>query len=282
MGKCVSSAPDDVCTPVLHGNYSASMSSMSCASRSRNEQLVIGVLRLDYDYPEQLYDIDYADSFLYRIKYKRVKGLTFELAQKGLTLPFEVERELRACLKELRAVPDMAGIISDCGFLINYQDLARKQKASDARKIPIAMSSLLLLPSITSTLEEDEQILVITANACALRPVFANLMQKYCHFDESFIQRTFVIIGGEDVDGFGDEIQRGDKIDLAKAEKGFKSLIADTIKDTRHNIGAILFECTQLGFIKNGVREKFELPVWDSLDLANFIHAGASWHVPRV
>lgn len=244
--------------------------------------MVVGVLRLDYDYPEQLFDIDDADSFQYRIKYKLVKGLTFGLAQKGDALPAEVERELLTCVEELHTEPNIAGIISDCGFLINYQDLAREHNVSDSLKIPIAMSSLLLLPVITSILERDEQILVVTANASALRPVFVDLMQKYCHFNQDFIQRTFVIIGGEEVEGFGDEIQRGDKIDIAKAEPGFQSLISDTINDTKHNIGAILFECTQLGFIQNGVREKFKLPVWDSLDLADFIHAGASWHVRRV
>ena len=43
----------------------------------------LGVIRLDYDYPAALGDIDSPESFAYRVYYKVVPGFTFEMAQAG-------------------------------------------------------------------------------------------------------------------------------------------------------------------------------------------------------
>ena len=134
----------------------------------------------------------------------------------------------------------------------------------------------MLVPSILNTLDEDEQILVVTSNCEALKPSFSALMKKYCYIgDDQILEDRFRIIGGENVDGFGREIQNGEKIDIARATPGFVKLIGDAIGDSNNNIGAILFECTELPIYGDVIKEKFRLPVWHAINAADYIY-GAS------
>ena len=47
------------------------------------DDAVLGVIRLDYDYPPIPGDVDCPDSFSYDVIYRTVPGLTFEMAQSG-------------------------------------------------------------------------------------------------------------------------------------------------------------------------------------------------------
>ena len=44
----------------------------------------LGIVRLDYDYPPSLGDIDCPKSFAYNVYYRTVPGLTFEICQSGV------------------------------------------------------------------------------------------------------------------------------------------------------------------------------------------------------
>ena len=51
----------------------------------------LGVIRLDYDYPPALGDIDHPGSFYYDVFYRVVPGLTFGMCQKG-EMPDEIKQ----------------------------------------------------------------------------------------------------------------------------------------------------------------------------------------------
>ena len=47
------------------------------------DDVKLGVIRLDYDYPPIPGDVDSPDSFSYDVIYRVVPGLSFEVAQSG-------------------------------------------------------------------------------------------------------------------------------------------------------------------------------------------------------
>ena len=241
------------------------------------EDLIIGILRLDYDYPAQLGDVDYPGSYKYKTKQIVVGNLTFAMAQAGTPLTNNIKRNLADALKEFRATPNVVGIIGDCGFMLNYQnDVLLENEQINGSIIPIGMSSLIMTSTILTTINKDQQILIVTADADSLSPSFPGLMEKYQYLNSSIVDERFVIVGGENVTGFGKEIQAGDKINITQATPGFIDLVNNTINDENNNIGAILLECTQLPIFGDDFKEVFGLPVWDAITLANFLHAGST------
>ena len=60
----------------------------------------LGVIRLDYDYPPAPGDIDSQLSFDYKVVYRVVPGLTFDICQSG-TLTDDVKEQLNQAISDL-------------------------------------------------------------------------------------------------------------------------------------------------------------------------------------
>jgi len=135
----------------------------------------LGVIRLDYDYPPALGDIDHPGSFYYDVFYRVVPGLTFGMCQKG-EMPDEIKQRFIDAIKWLDA-QGVAGITSDCGFFMNFQDLART--VTDK---PVFMSSLCQLPAVVCAYAAHEHIALFTANGESLKPM-RDLIKKECGVD---------------------------------------------------------------------------------------------------
>lgn len=236
----------------------------------------LGVIRLDYHYPMQPGDIDDPDSFEFPVVYRAVPGLTFQMCMKGKMTP-EVEEDFIAAIKYLDA-QGVSAITGDCGFMLWFQDLASKHT-----HLPIAMSSLCSLPSVTVSLSNHGKIAIFTANGASLEPMH-DLIKDMCGIDPN--QDKFVIVGCEDVEGF-DPIFVGEKLDIEKATVGIVAKAKTVIKE--HPIRGFLFECTQLPPFSDAVRAATHKPVWDAITNADvFIRAFVDnprfglndWHAP--
>ena len=83
---------------------------------------ILGVIRLDYNYPPAEGDIDCPGSYDYDVLFRVVPGFTFEMAQSGL-LSEDVEQEFIDAVKWLEA-RGVSGITGDCGFMMAFQPLA--------------------------------------------------------------------------------------------------------------------------------------------------------------
>ena len=89
------------------------------------EHPTLGVIRLDYDYPAAVGDVDHPDSYHYPVIYRVVPRLTFQMAQSGqLTLAVAVE--LDRAIQWLDQEADVNAITGDCGFMLWFQDRVRK------------------------------------------------------------------------------------------------------------------------------------------------------------
>lgn len=224
----------------------------------------LGVIRLDYDYPPAPGDIDCPDSFDCDVYYKVVPGLTFEMCQKG-EITEEVKQRFKDSIKWLVEEKKVHGITGDCGFMMNFQSLAR-----EVTKIPIFMSSLCQLPAVTCAYAEKEQIIIMTANGKSLEPM-RDLIRDECGVDTQ--DKRYNIVGCEDVPHFGQAVANGDKVNTKKATKGIVKKAREALKKYPQS-RAFLLECTELPPYSDAIRFHTGLPVYDSITACHFFISG--------
>jgi hypothetical protein len=85
------------------------------------EDPILGILRIDYTYTPVLGDIDYAGTFRYKVVYKIIPGLTFQMCQHGKLTP-AVKRNCIDAVKYLNK-QNVCEITGDCGFMTHIQEL---------------------------------------------------------------------------------------------------------------------------------------------------------------
>jgi len=82
----------------------------------------LGIIRLDYNYPAHVGDIDHPGSYGYDVYFAVVPGLTFAMCMAG-KMTDEVEAEFKDAIHRLEA-KGVSAITGDCGFMMNFQKLA--------------------------------------------------------------------------------------------------------------------------------------------------------------
>jgi hypothetical protein len=222
----------------------------------------LGVIRLDYDYPPAPGDIDHPASFGYDVFYRVVPGLTFSMCQSG-TMTSEVEKNFEDALDWL-CEKGVSGITGDCGFMMYFQQLARRRCT-----LPIFMSSLAQTPAVTCAFNQHELIAILTANSETLKPM-RNLIKDECGVDPE--ERRFVIVGCQDVPGF-EAVARGEKVNVQKVTPGMVEQAKKTLMQYP-KIRAFLFECTELPPYSDAVRASTRLPVYDAITSCDFFISG--------
>jgi len=235
----------------------------SSVSNSENAAPSLGVIRLDYDYPPAPGDIDSPDSFGYDVFYRVVPGLTFEMCQKN-TMTAEVEEAFNDAVDWLIREKNVNGITGDCGFMMWFQQLARRRTS-----IPVFMSSLAQLPAVTCAYSKEEQIIILTANETTLKPM-KELIRDECGVDTEDVR--FHIIGAGSVPGF-EAVALGEKVDTKLVEPGIVKLCMDSL-EKYPKARAFLFECTELPPYSDAVRKATGLPVFDAITACNFFVNG--------
>ena len=205
-------------------------------------KITLGIIRLDYKYPPIIGDIDHPDSYNYDVVYRVIPGFTFQMCQQGL-LTKKVKKHFINGIKWLDETQQVDAISGDCGFMMYFQELARKYTQK-----PIFMSSLILLPTIISAYNKTEQIVIFTANYSTLEPM-RDLIRKECGINTG--EKRFIIIGCQDIPGF-DAVAKGEKVNsklvLPAIVERAKQFV-EYYKDVRD----ILLECTELPFYEDSI-----------------------------
>jgi len=231
-------------------------------SAGKAQAACLGVIRLDYDYPPAPGDIDHPGSFDYDVFYRVVPGFTFEVCQSGKMSP-GVEKEFVEAVQWLVA-QGVSGITGDCGFMMYFQELARRHCTK-----PVFMSALAQLPAVTCGYSQYELIAIMTANGASLRPM-RQLIKDDCGCDPE--ERRFIMVGCEDVPGF-EAVAVGGKVDVEAVTPG---MVAKAKECLRQNpkIRAFLMECTELPPYSDAIRAATRLPVYDAITCCNFFIEG--------
>ena len=209
-------------------------------------------------------NIAHPDTFSFPIKYARVKGTHYKNIVESPNTD-----ALNEMIKASKQMQDegIRAIISNCGFNAIFQ-----KELSNSVFIPVISSSLVQIPLVHAFLKDDSKIGVITATK-------DYLTEK--HFLNAGIDKSIpiVIVGLEDSDEFAKiRLNSNAVFDVKKFAEELLS-IADNLV-SGNNIGAIVFECTDLPPFSHFLREKFELPVFDIVSLTNMLYEsliGNNW-----
>jgi len=146
-------------------------------------------------------------------------------------------------------------ITSNCGFTIRYQEAV----AAGVR-VPVALSSLLLLPGLLRQLPNNGKIAVLTYDSAC----FSDELLTLAGVED----RTQVVIEGIEGGKFwSDEMMK------PPPRTDVRALIADVlacakkVRDANSGIAIILLECASFPLAAKTVRRETGLPVYDMISL---------------
>jgi Asp/Glu/hydantoin racemase len=225
----------------------------------------IGILLLNTRFPRIPGDIGNATTFDFPVAYKVVKGATHEtIVEKTdpqLLKPFieaaqELERE------------GVKAITTSCGFLAIFQE-----ELASSVKIPVFTSSLLQVPLVYSMLKKDKKVGIIT--------VYKKSLSKR-HLEAAGIESIPVVIYGLDnasewpklgLFTMGDLNVQNPMLDLDKMESEIIEVAKRMVRENS-DVGAIVFECTNMCPYASSVQKATGLPVFDITTLTNYVYDG--------
>ncbi|MGN9839650.1 aspartate/glutamate racemase family protein [Nonomuraea sp. H19] len=221
----------------------------------------IGIVMLDNRIPRPPGDVGNAASFPFPVAMAVSTGAdtrqVVENHAAGL-LP-----AITATAKEL-ADGGVSAVTTCCGFLAVFQ-----QELADSLEVPVATSSLLQVPLVLRTLRQDQVVCVLTANAATLTDahlravgVGADLRPRVHLAGLERTEHLYPVLTGEI-----------ENLDVARAEGEVVAAARAAIAQ-RPEIGAFVFECTNLPPYAAAVRADTGRPVWDALSLIGWLHAG--------
>lgn len=196
-------------------------------------------------------------SFSYPVLYRSVPGAWVSNVVPGdpsLTDAFV------SCAQEL-VQQGAAAIASNCGFAVRYQGAV-----AAVAKVPVSMSSLLLLPTLLATLPAGGRIGVLTFDSRCFKP---ELLVKSNVREDAPLS----IAGLEGTEAHA--IMSRPVVDMPPAQ-----LEADVLTCVRkllerdRSIVKLLFECVGFCPASAAVRRTIGLPVFDALSNADLLMAG--------
>lgn len=217
----------------------------------------IGIIMLDTVFPRIPGDVGNAGTFSFPVRYKTVKGASpqrvVKEADPALLVPFiEAARELEQ--------EGVKAITTSCGFLAIFQ-----KEMAEAVSIPVFTSSLLQIHLAQKIINPKQKVGILTARAQSLTPR---------HFAGVGLDNIDLIIKGmDDAKEFSGTFIEGKPsldVDSCRAE-----MIAAAKKLVSQNsdIGALVFECTNMPPFSKAVQEVVKLPVFDVVTMINYIYS---------
>jgi hypothetical protein len=216
----------------------------------------IGILYIeDVWYPMLPGNVVNGYTFPFPVRLKAVHGLT---VQKLFTMDPSVKAGVLEAVKELEQ-EGVRAISSACGFFGNYQTAA-----AAASEVPVALSSLLQVPWILSTMRPDQKIGVLTADASSITPY----LLEQCGIDSP---ERLVIRDLRHAEEFSCILEGRGTFDNLKVMKEVVRE-AQIALQTAPEIGAILLECSDMPPYAYAVAAAVKKPVFDFTTLIRWLY----------
>lgn len=217
----------------------------------------IGMLCAEWNIPFIPGDLNNANTFPFPIRYETVPGASGASVLRGegnafADLMVDAARKLEA--EGVRA------ITGNCGFMIAFQDYVAERV-----NIPVFLTSLVQLPMLLKMVGGTKKIGILTANSASLgEREFAQAgvvdtsrlrvqgMELFPHFNDVILKE----LGTLDEDKMREEVVTA-AVELLKANP---------------EIGAFMFECSDLPPYAKAVHEATGLPVFDWANFINYVY----------
>jgi hypothetical protein len=223
----------------------------------------VGILLVDTRTPFIPGDVGNASTYSYPVLFQTVAGATVaKVLARDESLADRVV-DAAAKLEQM----GVRAIASDCGFMLRFQE-----KVAEAVRVPVILSSLLLLPLLEQTLAGHGKIGIITADGQKLTADLlhlAGLREKDCvvvrglesqpYFRAPVLDETGILVPEE-------------------IEKEVVSVARDLVE--RHpEIGPILLECSCLPPYAHAVQKATGRPVLDFVTMID-LFSNAAFRTP--
>lgn len=218
----------------------------------------IGILVLDTAFQRVPGDVGNAATWNFPVQYKVVRGATSSHVVRHQIDENTVNLFLEAC-NELVAM-GVDGITTSCGFLA----LLHPRLVAHV-PVPVATSSLLQIPLVQQLLPRGQRVGILTMDKNALTPA---------HFIAVGAPTDLLIAGIPQDSVFRQhQLHGGLRADVALHEEIVLAAVEELVK-ANPDIGALVFECTNLSTFSARVEEVFGRPVFDIVTLVEWFHAG--------
>ncbi len=216
----------------------------------------LGVLMLDTRFTRFAGDIGNPESYREPVLFEVVRGATVDKVVPAQAPPL-IEDFVKAGERLIARGAD--AITTGCGFLVlNQQDLAARLP------VPVATSSLLLIPSLMTLLPAGKRLGVLTFSARDLTPA---------HFVAAGAPPDTPVEGVQQDGVFQKAIYERPCDDSVSAREAEVVAAARRLLARHDDIGAILFECTNFPPHRAAVRSATGLPVYDVFTLIGMLRA---------
>src|SRR3990172_4650761 len=150
-------------------------------------------------------------------------------------------------------------ITTSCGFLAMFQ----KEMAA-AGNIPVFTSALLQLPVVYRMLRPDQKVGVVTANARSLNP---GIIEAVGATDV-----PIAIVGLEDKWEFTTNWKTNDNLQYDAVKDEVLEAVGRLVRENP-DIGALVFECTNLQQYSKDIQDLTGLPIFDIVTMTRWIHS---------
>lgn len=218
----------------------------------KRRQPPLGILMLDIRFPRIVGDIGNPASFDFPVIFQTLEGIGPSDAVAAHPDRARIEAALAANARKLAACGAI-GISTSCGFLALFQ---RELAASSP--VPVATSALLMIAKLA-----PRRVGVITASAGNLTPA---------HFVAVGAPVDTPVEGMPEKGAFAATfLANGATLDRAAVER--ETVAAGRTLLGRHEVDAIVLECTNLPPYAQTLREELGVPVFDVLDLLRGFYA---------
>jgi hypothetical protein len=218
----------------------------------------IGILVLDTGFQRIPGDIAYAPTWRFPVQYAVVRGATSQRVVQQTISEDVVQLFLKAC-DDLVAL-GVDGITTSCGFLALLHP-----RLTAHCPVPVASSSLLQIPLLQSMLPKGKRVGVVTMSKDALTPA---------HFKAVGAPTDLPVAGIPQDSVFRQHQLTNQLVADAKAHERIVLDVVGELLAANPDIGALVFECTNLPTFSAAVEATFGIPVYDIVTLVEWFHAG--------
>ena len=214
----------------------------------------IGLLMLKTYFPRLVGDIGNPETFEFPVKRVIVNNATSKNVVKSndASLVEDFISEAQKLEKE-----GIKAITTSCGFLARFQD-----EVESHLSIPFFSSSLLMIPLIQEIIG-NKTIGILTARKQTLNEECFKCVKG---------QYDAVMYGMEGTHFADIYVENHTNLDVDRARNDIYSVI-DKMLAENGNIGAILFECTNMAPFSQDVINKYGIPVFDICSLVRMINS---------
>lgn len=154
-------------------------------------------------------------------------------------------------------------IVTGCGMTGTMQ-----RDLTEAVNIPVFSSTIQFIPQIYSSLKKNKKIGILTVSSKLLTR-WNNMLFQACEIDPTIPVVIEGMTESEYCDIWWSQLDKD--CDPVKVEEALLK-ITERLLQNNSDIGAIIYECTEMPLYTGIIREKIKIPIFDANNMIEFVH----------